>query len=100
MEFFQWTSIVPGKQILVTSLKFNLLPPANGVAKVMFTVVSVGQSFCRQGGGVPCTGPQPWPSSVEALRPLTDTFKPVYYEAWTVGKQEVGIRLKYLLVLS
>ena len=29
----------------------------------------------RGGGcGVPCTGPQPWPSSVEALGPLIDTF--------------------------
>ena len=91
----------------------------------MFSVVSISQSFCPQeGAGGPCTRPQPHshlykahPPSVQPLHPPTRTcstwtslyralpppkknmFNLVHYEALTVRKRAVGIRLKSLLVV-
>ena len=87
---------------------FLLLPTANRVTKVMFSVVPV---YPR---GFPCAGiwsplcTAPWPClqpryifKLVQLGPhctgLPDTFKLAHYEIQTVRKRAVGIRLKYLL---
>ena len=102
-----------------------MLPSANGVAKVMFSLMCVHQSvFLSAGRGVPAiegpvltpppsqspvpvfTGPRPSPSSVHHPGPLPCTapvlppqpLKLVHYKAWTVGKWAVGIQLYCLLV--
>ena len=64
------------------------------MAKVMFSVLSVCQPFCSQGGRgclalAPCL-----------YRDPLDIFKLVHYQAWTVRKWVVGIRLKCLLLVS
>ena len=89
------------------SIITDSLPPANGVVKVMLPVVSVhDQLFCPHGVSVKAshTTPPPYralpPQHTRLLctghHPL-DTFKFVHYEAWTIGKWAVGIRLKCLL---
>ena len=66
------------------------------MAKVMFSVLSVCQPFCSQGGGG---------RGSLALAPVytgtpLDPFKLVHYQALTVRKWVVGIRLKCLLLVS
>ena len=77
-----------------------LLPPPNGVAKVLFSVISVHQLFCPWGeGGVPVQEPSPGPLLLPGPEPL-NIFKLVHYEKQTVRtvrKRLVGIRLKCFL---
>ena len=77
-----------------------LLPPANGVAKVLFSVISVHQLFCPWGKGESLyRNPALIPSSFQGPNPL-NIFKLAHYEEQTVRKRLVGIRLKCLLVLD
>ena len=90
-----------------------LLPPVNGVAKVMFSLClsvhrgsspSLPQLF-KVSGPPPCTGPFPlehaqtcstWTSLYMDHSP--PNVQNVHYVARTVGKLVVGIALKCLLV--
>ena len=115
----------PLANLAIDSVEMQLfVPPANGVAKVVFSVVSVYHSVCPQGGGQSplsralaplCTGlPTAAPSVLGPSLGLQnlfnldlhytgsqlslDIFTLVLYEAWSVGKQVVGIQLKCFLV--
>ena len=80
--------------------------------KVMLSVMCVCQSVCSQRGIPPYKALVDLYLALEALDMLKliqfgpdcigtpqDTFKLVHYEAPTVGKRAVGIRLEYFLVL-
>ena len=80
------------------------LPPANGLAKVMFLVVSVcpqGRRSCTS-PALPCPAPnifKPVQPHYTALPlPTQGMFRLVHYVAYTISKRTVGIFLECLLV--